>query len=72
MATTRIFSGAKLRARREAAGYTQDALGQRIGTRRTNVCRWENYHRSPQPPTLRQLADVLGCEVGDLFEAVTK
>ncbi|WCN80032.1 helix-turn-helix domain-containing protein [Micromonospora sp. LH3U1] len=72
MATKHVFSGANLRARRKTAGYTQDSLGQKLGTRRTNVNRWENNQRSPQPPVLLQLAEVLDCQVGDLFEAVAE
>ncbi|WP_433311053.1 helix-turn-helix domain-containing protein [Micromonospora sp. CA-269861] len=72
MATRRTFSGSKLRARRKAAGLSLRTLGRKLDTEYTNISKWENGHRSPKALTLLQLAEVLDCQVGDLFEAVAE
>ncbi|MEU4639578.1 helix-turn-helix transcriptional regulator [Micromonospora sp. NPDC023814] len=72
MARRRTFSGSKLRARRRAAGLSLRTLGRKLDTEYTSISKWENGHRSPKPPTLLLLVDMLGCEVSDLFEAVNE
>ncbi|MFF0122949.1 helix-turn-helix domain-containing protein [Micromonospora arida] len=72
MATRRKFSGTNLRARREAAGFHQTTLAQQVGVAPCSVSSWETGRRAPFSPVLLQLAEVLDCEVGDLFEAVAE
>lgn len=72
MATRRTFSGGNLRTRRKAAGIYQGTLADKIGVALCSVSNWETGRCQPKPETLLDLADVLGCKVGDLFEVVAE
>lgn len=61
-----LFSLA-LRARRQAADLSQDALGRRAGADRQAVNRAENQAVGPTVDQVYQLADALGCTPGDLL-----
>jgi len=64
---TRCRYGEWLRTRREAAGLTQDALGERAIMSRTHLAHIEAGRRRPSEEDARRLDDVLG--TGGVFEA---
>lgn len=67
------FSGAALREQRERAGYTRPGLSRRVRdtTESTvspqHIARLEKGTSTPQPPTLRALADALNVSIDDLL-----
>ena len=62
------FSGAKLRAEREAAGRKREEIALAIGRSASLVTVYELSYRQPPPPVLMALAEVLGVHVEDFFE----
>ena len=52
--------GAMLAALREREGITQAELARRVGTARSNVCRWERKPSNMTLGTLATLAAALG------------
>ena len=52
--------GAMLAALREREGITQTELARRVGTARSNVCRWERKPSNMTLGTLTKLAAALG------------
>ena len=52
--------GAMLSALREREGITQAELARRVGTARSNVCRWERKPSNMTLGTLAKLAAALG------------
>jgi len=52
--------GAMLAAAREKAGITQAELARRVGTARSNVCRWERKPSNMTLGTFARLAAALG------------
>jgi transcriptional regulator with XRE-family HTH domain len=62
-----------LAQRRQAAGFTQEALAERLGVDRSTVVRWEAATSNPQPWLRSQLSDALGVttdELCDLLDGV--
>lgn len=59
--------GAKIRQLREQAGLTQKQLAEAVGVDQSAVARWENEENNPTAARIMQIADVLGCNPGDLF-----
>lgn len=52
----------QIKEARKAAGMTQRALAERLGTSQQNVQQIEKKGRSVSLNTLQALADILGCE----------
>lgn len=52
---------------RMAAGLTQKQLADAIGSKQSEVTRWERGGRTPTTAKLQQIADVLGCSILDLL-----
>jgi len=52
--------GAMLAALRKSEGITQAELARRVGTARSNVCRWERKPSNMTLGTLAKLAAALG------------
>lgn len=48
-----------LRQAREARGWSQDQLAERLGTNGFTVCRWERGHALPSPYYRQQLSELL-------------
>lgn len=72
---TRVDQAADLRARREAAGLTQQQLADRLGVARPRIAEWESGTRNPSAAAMRgidaALADpravyVVGSDAWDL------
>lgn len=56
-----------IKARREAAGLSQVALGEQMGVVQGAITNWENEVSLPRARDLPRLARVLGCSISDLF-----
>lgn len=67
---TRIpsFDGEKLRAAREAQGWSRGRLAVALGKTVTSVSGWERGQRNPAPATLVALAKALDIEPADLLD----
>lgn len=65
--TARRFDRAKLKAAREAAGYTREQLACRLGRSFPTVAGYEWGSREPGRDALFALADVLGVGTDDLL-----
>jgi len=50
--------GRRLKAARKACGLTQSFVAQKLGVTRQAVGQWETAESSPNPETLRKLADL--------------
>jgi transcriptional regulator with XRE-family HTH domain len=59
--------GARLLARREAAGLTQAELAHRIGEKQTTLSLWERSGRPPRADALPKLAKALGVSIEALL-----
>lgn len=66
-ADPRSILGANLRAARERAGLTQEALGHRADFHTTEVNRIERGRRNPGLLTIVKLAKALDIPAGDLL-----
>jgi len=60
------FSPDRLRAARDAAKLTRQAVARIIGTTERTLFRWETGESMPGADDLYRLADVLGVRVDDL------
>ncbi len=60
--------GQAIRARREALGVSQEALGYRAGFHRTYVSDLERGRRNPTATTLLALAATLGARASEILE----
>lgn len=58
---------ARIRRKRIEAGLSQPALAKKAGVSKSTVYRIEEGLVPAQAPTLRRLADALGCEIADLM-----
>lgn len=68
MMTTQSLPGlVGLKARREAAGMTQDDLARALDACRTTVANWENGTSVPCARLLPNIADLLLCSIDDLY-----
>lgn len=57
-----------VRARRLAAGFTQEHLAQRLGVSRQTVISIETGRYCPSLILAHKLAQVFGCRIEDLFD----
>lgn len=62
---------ANLRAARKAAGLTQVALAELLGTTQQAVAKWESGKGVPRDESRWRLAEALGVPVHQIFEAPT-
>ena len=58
--------GEKLKAARLAAGLTQGQLAERVGCHQKDISRWEAGTHEPRAPTLKKMAQALGCSMDEL------
>lgn len=64
-----VFDPDKLSRRRLAKGLTLAALGALLDLSAAAVSKWEQGRSRPEIIRVPQLAEVLGCDVIDLFSA---
>jgi transcriptional regulator with XRE-family HTH domain len=64
--------GRRLKRLREARGFTQEALAEKVGTSRVTIARIETRNRRPSIPMLQKLARALGVEVEDMLADTLK
>ena len=64
----KTLTGAGLRARRDAAGMTQQQLADAIHISRVAVAMWETGRALPSAALLPQIAAALGCSIDELYE----
>lgn len=58
----------RIKEMRERAGLTQAQLAQRLGFESQSlISMWETGERTPRSEKLPELAQILGCTIGDLF-----
>lgn len=57
----------RIKILREAKGWSQAQLGEKVGVTASAVSYWENGVRDPGVETLRKLAAVLGTDMNYLF-----
>lgn len=62
-----ISVGVRLRQLREAAGFTQEALGERVGVRGATISRYESGRTQIDADFIPVLARVLRVHPGDFF-----
>jgi len=62
--------GKRLRALREARGWSQEEFADRAGLHRTYVSAVERGVRNPTLSVLERLAKALGIKLSELLEAV--
>lgn len=61
-------AGEAIRRERKAAGLTQAALADLIGSTQATVCRWEDGSRTPDVAALAAIADALSITIVDLLD----
>jgi putative transcriptional regulator len=61
-----------LREMRQASGMTQEQLGARIGKTKQAVSRYENGAYYPAMPVIREIAEVCGYAMGEVFDLAAK
>jgi transcriptional regulator with XRE-family HTH domain len=67
-----VLVGKKLRALREARGYSQENFALETGLARSYYSGIERGHRNLAALNLIKIADALGVEVGELFPDIKK
>lgn len=60
--------GEKLRNAREARGYTQQQIADRMGIDKSTYCGYETGKRQPDVIKIKQLSKILGISGDDLLE----
>lgn len=58
----------RIKEMRVRAGLTQEKLSQELGVTQSAVAKWETGESSPLSEKLPDLARVLGCTIGELFD----
>lgn len=61
----------RIRELRERLGISQAELARRMGVKHTSVIQWETGKAMPAAAKLPKLAEVLGVEIGELFDAAS-
>jgi transcriptional regulator with XRE-family HTH domain len=61
-----------LREMRQAAGLTQEQLAARIGKTKQAVSRYENGAYYPAMPVIKEIAEVCGYAMGEVFDLAAK
>lgn len=54
---------------RAAADYSQASFAERCGMSQSQISRYESRFVKPHYSTMKRMADVLKCEVSDLYAA---
>lgn len=56
-----------IKKHREAKGYTQHTLAEKLGVSPAAVAMWETGERIPRASTLAKMAELFGCSMDDLM-----
>lgn len=56
-----------IKRRRIEAGLTQNELAELLGKNRVTVSNWETGKVAPSIKALREIAELFGCSIADLF-----
>lgn len=59
--------GERIKLARKVAGISQEELAQKIGTRQSQVTRWETNKATPRIETLAKIAEVTGVPLSELW-----
>lgn len=59
--------GRNLKTHRERSHLTQERAALELGVSPRTVSRWETNEATPSWPVLRQIAELYGCTVADLY-----
>lgn len=57
-----------VKQKREQLNITQNQLAEELGVDRSTIAKWETGEAMPRADKLPEIAKILGCEIGDLFE----
>lgn len=57
----------KIKELRESKGLTQEALADKLGTKRSTVAMWETGKALPRAEMLKALSAELDCTIDDLL-----
>ncbi|MDD7319247.1 MAG: helix-turn-helix transcriptional regulator [Prevotellaceae bacterium] len=59
--------GERIKLARKVAGISQEELAKKIGTRQSQVTRWETNKATPRIETLAKIAEVTGVPLSELW-----
>lgn len=59
--------GERIKLARQVAGISQEELAEKIGTKQTQVWRWESNRAEPRISFLKKIAEVTGVPLIDLI-----
>lgn len=59
--------GERIKLARQAAGISQEELAEKIGTKQSQVWRWESNRAEPRISFLKKIAEVTGVPLIDLI-----
>jgi len=68
---SKILFGRRLKAVREAKGYTKDKLGKLVGIHHSQIGRYEKGDASPSAEVLKKLANALDASTDYLMNGTT-
>jgi transcriptional regulator with XRE-family HTH domain len=68
---SKILFGRRLKAAREAKGYTKDKLGKLVGIHHSQIGRYEKGDASPSAEVLKKLANALDASTDYLMNGTT-
>lgn len=59
--------GERIKQARKVAGISQEELAQKIGTRQSQVTRWETDQAEPRIGFLRKITEITGIPLSELM-----
>ena len=59
--------GERIKLARKVAGISQEELAKKIGTRQSQVTRWETNKATPRIETLAKITEVTGVPLSELW-----
>lgn len=59
--------GERIKLARKVAGISQEELAKKIGTRQSQVTRWETNKATPRIETLAKIAEVTGVPLSEIW-----
>ena len=59
--------GERIKLARQVAGISQEELAEKIGTKQSQVWRWESNRAEPRISFLKKIAEVTGVPLIDLI-----